>query len=71
MDTGYKYVLAYGIAIAVFILLLKSKIGYRLVYYLLLLSLFLVLVVESRFIASSLSPITRNTLGDKPIPTTA
>ncbi len=70
MDTGYKYVLAYGIAIAVFILLLKSKIGYRLVYYMLLLSLFLVLVVESRFIASALEPITGKNLGDKPIPLT-
>ncbi len=61
MDTGYRYILAYGIAIAVFMAIIKTRIGYNTMYYLLVLSLLLFLLVESKFIANALIPITGQT----------
>jgi len=55
--SGYGLIVAYGIAIAILMLAIKTRFGYVVVYHLLLLSLFLVVVVESKFIAQSLAPL--------------
>ncbi|SRR6266852_6283942 len=62
-DTTYKYILAYVVAGAIFILLSKTRLGYHAIYYLLALSLLLLLVIESGFIVTALAPLTQNDTG--------
>lgn len=57
LDSGYKYILAYGILLAVLIMITRFRIGYNIVYYGLALSVMLVVVVESKFIKDALAPI--------------
>jgi Lysozyme like domain len=59
--SGYVYVLAYTVAIAFFVLLTKSKVGYRAVYYGLLLCILFLFVTQSQFISTSLAPLTNPT----------
>lgn len=54
----YKYILAYGVIIMIVIFIMKFKAGYAFIYYTLVLALFLLVVLESRFIVQALSPIT-------------
>lgn len=57
MDSGYKYILAYGTAIMIFVFIAKFRAGYNALYYLAVLSLLLLLLTESKFIVSALAPI--------------
>lgn len=57
IDTGYKYILAYGVFFAGILLLMKSKVGYNIIYYSLALGILLLLLIESKFIAQALQPI--------------
>jgi hypothetical protein len=59
--SGYVYVLAYTLAIAFFVLITKSKVGYRAVYYGLLLCILFLFVTQSQFITKSLAPLTQST----------
>lgn len=58
IESGYKYILAYGIMIGLAVLATKTRAGYTVVYYLLVLALLLILVTQSQFIADALKPIT-------------
>lgn len=58
IESGYKYVLAYGMLIMILVFTAKFKAGYNAIYYTLILLLFLVLVTESKFIVTALAPIT-------------
>lgn len=53
----YKFILAYGVVIMIVIFIMKFKAGYALIYYILVLALFLMLVLESKFIVNALAPI--------------
>jgi hypothetical protein len=58
MDTsGYKYIIAYGVMIAILVLVSKTKVGYVAIYYSLILSLFLLLVTHSDFVKNILAPL--------------
>lgn len=56
--SGYVYILAYTIAISIFVLIAQSRAGYRAIYYTLLLCILFLLVTHSTFIADALAPIT-------------
>ncbi len=56
----YKYILAYGIFIAFLTLVTRSKIGYAIVYYVLVLAILFLMVTESKFIAEALKPISHS-----------
>jgi hypothetical protein len=58
IESGYKFILAYGIVIMLVIFLMKYKAGYVFVYNILVLALLLLLVTQSKFITESLKPIT-------------
>lgn len=60
IGSGYQYILAYVVAAAIFILMAKTRIGYRALYYGASLLLLLLLVTQSGFIAGALKPITMN-----------
>ncbi len=60
VGSGYQYILAYVVAGAIFILMAKSRVGYRALYYGASLLLLLLLVTQSKFIAESLAPLSRN-----------
>jgi len=60
----YKYLIAYGLAILIFIGITKTKIGYNLVYYILVLALLFVAVTQYKFIVDALSPITNYNVAD-------
>lgn len=62
IDSGYKYILAYGVFFMIIIFIMKYKAGYALVYYILVLALFLLLVVESKFIVQALTPLYTNSI---------
>jgi hypothetical protein len=57
LGSGFKYVLAYTIAIAIFVLIAKFRAGYTSIYYGLLIILLFLLVTQSKFIYESLLPI--------------
>lgn len=56
--SGYQYLLAYTVAIAIMILIAQTKIGYRLIYYSLVLSLMLLFVTQSQFFIKAIEPLT-------------
>ncbi len=60
-DSGYKLILAYAVTITLVIAITKTRIGYTIVYYTLVLSLLLLLVINAKFINDTLSPIGRDT----------
>jgi hypothetical protein len=66
LGSGYKYILAYTIAIALFVMLARFKAGYAAIYYGLLLCLLLLIVTESRFIWQALAPIAPALQGANP-----
>jgi Lysozyme like domain len=70
VGSGFKYVLAYTIAIIIFILIAKFKAGYTAIYYALLLCLLFLLVTQAKFIYNALSPLFTQT-GESNVLTTA
>lgn len=56
--SGWKYILAYTVAIAIFIGLSKFKAGYAAIYYCLLLALMFLVITQAKFIYDALKPIT-------------
>ncbi len=60
-DSGYKFILAYIVVIALVVMLTKTRMGYTIVYYTLLLSLLLLLVVNAKKISDIIQPISQST----------
>jgi ABC-type polysaccharide/polyol phosphate export permease len=56
-DKSYQYIVAYGIAIIVFVMISKTKTGYSILYYSLVLALMFLLVTQANTIVSYLTPI--------------
>lgn len=56
-DKSYQYVAAYGIAIVIFALIAKTKAGYSILYYSLVLGLLFLLFSQGKVIVSYLNPI--------------
>lgn len=57
LGSGFKYILAYTIAIAIFVLIAKFRAGYTTIYYGLLIILLFLIVTQSKFIYDALLPI--------------
>lgn len=69
-DKSYQYIVAYGIAIIIFVMISKTKTGYSLLYYSLVLALMFLLVTQANTIVSYLTPI-MNTKAPVIIPPTS
>jgi len=54
-DSGYPYILGYGVIIALMIFIMKFKAGYAAIYYMSILALLLLVLAESKFIVQSVS----------------
>lgn len=59
-NSGYKYILAYGIMFMMLFFASKTKVGYTAIYYLLVLSIVILLVTQYQFIAQAMQPLTAN-----------
>jgi hypothetical protein len=57
--SGYQYILAYGLATVILVFFAKTKFGYSIIYYALVLSVILVLLVDAQWISNTLKPITQ------------
>lgn len=64
--SGFKYILAYTVAISIFVIIARFRAGYVAIYYGLVLLLLLLLVTESRFIWNALAPIAPSLQGATP-----
>lgn len=53
-----RWLLAWAVAIALFLLAIRTRIGYTTAYYLLALMLVLLLVTQSKWLTSVIAPIT-------------
>jgi hypothetical protein len=69
IGSGFKWVLAYTIAIVIFVLIAKFKAGYTAIYYSLLLCLLFLLVTQARFIYNALSPLFTPQTGESTLTT--
>lgn len=56
-NTDYKYILAYALFFIILIFISKSKAGYTAIYYGLVLCVMYVLVLDYKWIATTLEPI--------------
>lgn len=61
VGSAWKYILAYTIAILIFVFIARFEAGYNALYYLAVLTLMLIVLTESRFIYEALAPITGQT----------
>lgn len=64
LGSGFKYILAYTIAIAFFIFIAKFKAGYASIYYALLICVLMLFVLEAPWIADALKPLTQPNRGE-------
>lgn len=58
MGSEYKYILAYAIVGVALVFIMRFKAGYAAIYYTLILAIIMLFLVESKFIAQSLAPLT-------------
>lgn len=68
--SGFNYILAYTVAILLFVLISKTRIGYIAIYYALSLALIFLVVTQSQFIAHALAPLEPAGTGTNQIPVT-
>lgn len=64
-DVTYRWVLAWAVFLALLWLANQSEIGHRVIYYLLVLSIVLMLVTQYRWLSSALAPLATVTGGPK------
>jgi hypothetical protein len=56
--SGFQYILSYGLVIMLFVMLSKIRAGYVFLYYLLVLCILYVIVVDYQWIAQTIAPVT-------------